>query len=172
MDEKESDENRSTFAASFKEVTPSPDLVVSDRNSPSPSHPGSARGREELRFIDAVDEYELLALIGEGGMGSVYKAKHKQLGKGVAVKIIRPELVSNETAVRRFEQEAKASRDLTHANSVAVYDFGQTKVGAPYLVMDLLNGKSLADIIKEEGFLDVPPIATCVRLISKAQRYR
>lgn len=102
------------------------------------------------------EQYELISLIGHGGMGNVYRAKHKELGTEVAVKVIHPQFVSDQTAVKRFEQEAKAASELTHANLVAVYDFGKTDRGSPFLVMDLLDGESMADVISKEGFLDVP----------------
>lgn len=98
-------------------------------------------------------KYKLQALLGQGGMGAVYKVKNRVLGKTFAVKLLRPELVKDEPAIKRFEQEAKAASSLTHPNLVAVYDYGMAEDGAPYLVMDYLDGVSLEAIIKSEGSL-------------------
>ena len=88
-------------------------------------------------------------------MGSVYRAKNKALGTEVAIKVIHPALATDESALKRFEQEARAASTLTHVNLVAVYDYGKTSFGNPFLVMDLLDGISLAEAIRSEGFLDV-----------------
>lgn len=113
-------------------------------------------------------EYELLSIIGEGGMGRVFKARHKQLNKLFAVKLVHPELVANDAAMRRFKLEAKAATDLTHANLVAVYGHGETAKGDPFLVMDLIDGVSLAEVIQKEGFLDVPRALEIFIQISEA----
>lgn len=96
------------------------------------------------------DRYEVLEKIGQGGMGSVYKVLDKTLGKTFAVKILRYELAQDKDAVKRFTQEAEAASRLTHANLGNVYDQGKTGSGAPYLVMDYLNGLSLSDVIRNE----------------------
>jgi serine/threonine protein kinase len=113
---------------------------------------------EELRRLEAqlvgkpfADRYEILSLIGEGGAGLVFKARHVHMNRFVAIKIIRPELVSNQTALQRFKQEAKAISAISHQNIVAVHDFGITSDEMPYLVMDLIEGISLADLIRAEG---------------------
>ncbi len=99
------------------------------------------------------DRYEIVSIIGEGGMGLVYKARHVLMNRYVALKIIRCELVANLTLMQRFQQEAQAVSKLQHLNIVTVYDFGVTPEGTPYLVMDYLNGRSLSDIIVENGRL-------------------
>ena len=100
------------------------------------------------------DDYEVLGLLGQGGMGVVYKVRDRKLNKVFAVKVLNPNLVEDSQSVKRFEQEAKAATALTHVNLAAVYDYGMGKQGAPYLVMDYLDGASLADLIVKEGFLD------------------
>ncbi len=102
------------------------------------------------------DYYEVISLIGEGGMGAVYKVSDKRLNKLFAVKILRPELLQDDNAVNRFEQEAKAEKVLTHVNLVSVYDYGVGKQGTPYLVMDYIPGKNLGDLIAEQGYIEVP----------------
>lgn len=102
------------------------------------------------------DQYEVLELLGRGGMGAVYKVRHRELDKIFAVKILKPELLKERANLKRFKQEAAAASKLTHANLAAVYDYGTGKAGAPFIVMDYLDGRSLDKIIKEEGFLDAP----------------
>jgi serine/threonine protein kinase len=104
--------------------------------------------RNDLKIGDVVaDRYEILSILGEGGMGLVYKARHKLMNRMVALKVIRAELVSNLTLMQRFQQEAMAVSKLQHPNIVTVYDFGVTEDGLPFLVMDYLDGNSLAEMI-------------------------
>lgn len=100
------------------------------------------------------NRYKIGDLIGVGGMGAVYKAYDPQLDKTFAVKILQSELAADPNAVKRFEQEASAMCGLTHANVVAVYDYGVSKDGAPYIVMDYLDGMGLDKMIESEAYLD------------------
>ena len=102
------------------------------------------------------DKYEVLGLLGKGGMGAVYKVRDRELNETFAIKVLNPKLVDDKMSVKRFEQEVKAASNLTHANICAVYSYEMGKEGTPYLVMDSLVGANLADIIAKESFLDVP----------------
>jgi len=94
--------------------------------------------------------YMILELIGVGGMGRVYRAEQKALGRTVAVKIIHPHLLGDESASVRFITEARAASRLNHPNIVSVFDFG--KSGSQlYLVMEFLRGRDLARVDYEEG---------------------
>lgn len=104
--------------------------------------------------IDLGERYEVLEVIGYGGMGTVHRARDKVLGKEFAIKVLKDELAADESAIKRFEQEASAASDLTHANMLAVYGHGKTSAGSHYIVMDLLEGESLAQLLKREGSLD------------------
>jgi len=90
--------------------------------------------------------YHILDLISVGGMGRVYRAEQAALGRTVAVKIIHPHLLSDENSALRFMTEARAASQLNHPNSIAVFDFGRTDDGQPYLVMEFLRGKDLARV--------------------------
>jgi serine/threonine protein kinase len=79
--------------------------------------------------------YEVLALIGAGGMGEVYRARDTRLGRDVAIKVLQVEFAANPDRLRRFEQEARAVAALSHPNVLAVYDVG-TFEGAPYIVTE------------------------------------
>jgi serine/threonine protein kinase len=101
------------------------------------------------------DRYDVSSIIGEGGMGTVYRVTDRKLNKELAVKVLRLELAQDQEAVQRFEQEAKAAAGLTHPNLVAIYDVGMTPGGAPYLVQDYIEGKNLAQEIQAQVYLDV-----------------
>lgn len=90
-------------------------------------------------------KYRLEQLIAHGGMGSVYRATHLTLERPVAIKILRPELLSDATARERFNREARAAARLKHPNIVAVYDSGHLPNGSAYLVMELIEGRSLRE---------------------------
>lgn len=93
-------------------------------------------------------------LIGAGGMGSVYKAEDASLKSTFAIKVLRPELAKDPIACSRFEHEANSVQNLTHPNIVAVYEYGISQSGAPYIVMDYVEGKSLEEILEENVFLE------------------
>ncbi|MEA2203435.1 MAG: eukaryotic-like serine/threonine-protein kinase [Blastocatellia bacterium] len=88
--------------------------------------------------------YEIRALIGAGGMGEVYRATDKSLGRDVAIKVLPPDLSLNADRLQRFEQEARATSALNHPNIVAIFDFGNYQ-GSPYIVSELLTGETLRD---------------------------
>ena len=98
--------------------------------------------------------YRVEALVGEGGMGSVYSATQLSVNRSVALKILRPEYASNLEQVRRFQTEARAASSLDHPHTIRVIDFGQSDDGALYLVTELLEGETLSDLIAREGALD------------------
>ncbi|MGD9679713.1 MAG: protein kinase [Candidatus Obscuribacterales bacterium] len=95
--------------------------------------------------------YEVLSRLGEGGMSVVYKAHHLLLDKPVALKFIKPGLITDDRAVMRFQQEARAASELSHPNVCSVKDFGILESGQPYIVMDYLDGSSLQEIIEDRG---------------------
>ena len=99
--------------------------------------------------------YEILSVIGHGGMSVVYKARNRAVGSIVAVKTLKHDLISDEELFARFCQEAKAVQTLTHPNILAVHEFGVTLTGQPFIVMDYLDGVTLSDVIDEEGRIGV-----------------
>lgn len=101
------------------------------------------------------DRYEILSILGEGGMSIVYKARHLYMERTVAVKLLHEHIVSDDTARLRFQREAQAVGGLSHHNIIAVYDFGLTKDDQAFIVMDCLEGLSLADILEKERRLGV-----------------
>ena len=99
--------------------------------------------------------YEILSILGQGGMGVVYKARHALMDRVVAIKMLQAQLITDSMSVKRFQQESKAASRINHPNVITVYDFGISPTGQPYIVMDCLTGVPLADIIKTDGQVSV-----------------
>ncbi len=91
--------------------------------------------------------YEVSGILGEGGMGAVYRAEQTAMGRQVALKMLRSEFGQDEQLSERFVREARNSARLEHPNTVRVFDFGKTEEGDLFLVMELLSGGELADVI-------------------------
>ncbi len=113
--------------------------------------------------------YELVAKIGQGGMGEVYKARQVSLDRVVAIKILSKALYDNDEFIKRFEREAKAIARITHPNIVGVYDFGQID-GLRFMVNEFVDGNSLAKLISDRLILPaaevVPLIVQCLAGLS------
>ncbi len=107
------------------------------------------RGRADLVGSVVGGKYRILARIGEGGMGEVYKVEHVALGKLMAMKILHRDLSAHEQAVLRFEQEARSASALDHPHIIFVSDFGMASDGSLYIVMEFLVGLDLFDELKE-----------------------
>lgn len=101
------------------------------------------------------ERYRLGPVIGAGGMGIVYKARHVQLGTWVAFKVIRPDIARNSSIWRRFSREARALAALHNKHVVRVHDAGTLASGLRYFVMELLEGIDLRRLLLEEGALEV-----------------
>jgi serine/threonine-protein kinase len=95
--------------------------------------------------------YRVRALLGEGGMGMVYEGVHGELGRPVAIKVLRPAWASDPGAVERFFREARAASGLGHPNICDVYDLGRLDNGRPFMVMPKLEGRDLAGLLEEDG---------------------
>lgn len=111
--------------------------------------------------------YELLEKIGDGGMAVVYKAKDKLLNRFIAVKILRPEFTKDAAFVENFKRESQAAAGLSHPNVVGVYDVGR-EGNINYIVMELIEGKTLNEIIKEEAPMDYRKVIDITKQVASA----
>ena len=93
--------------------------------------------------------YEILQLLGEGGMGAVYKARDRELDRPVALKLIRPEMASSPSILARFKQELLLARQVTHKNVIRIYDLGDAD-GVKFITMEFVEGRDLRSLIQEK----------------------
>ncbi len=100
------------------------------------------------------NRYRIDALLGEGGMGEVYRAEHIQIGRKVAIKVLHPLYSNEEEVLERFKREARAATAIGHPNIVDVTDSGTTPDGRAFFVMEVLEGMELADIIIDNKWMD------------------
>ncbi len=138
-------------AQHLENAEPQPKLKVAPSEQPHIETPTN-RIVSESSF--EINDYELGALIGQGGMGAVYRAHHKAIDKTIAVKFLHKALAQDPVNVQRFRQEVKAASLLTHPNLIAVYDSGIAEDGTPYLVMDHVDGETLDVVLRREGFIN------------------
>src|SRR6267154_5333283 len=96
------------------------------------------------------DRYEILQLLGQGGMGAVYKARDVELERLVALKLVRPDLASHPEILRRFKQELILAREVTHPNVIRIFDLGQAS-GVRYITMEYVEGRDLRALLHEKG---------------------
>jgi serine/threonine protein kinase len=101
------------------------------------------------------EKYQLIETIGSGGMGVIYKAQNQILNKTVAIKTLHAHLITPES-LQRFQREGKAAGNLRHPNIITVYDLGITDQGTAYMVMEFLEGRTLSQILKQDGALNLP----------------
>ena len=121
-----------------------------------PAHVLQKVGRR-LREAQELGAYHLVELLGRGGMGEVWRAEHRLLARGAAIKLIRPEVLGasgsaeGRIMLRRFEREAQATAALSSPHTIRLFDFGVTHEGTFYYVMELLSGRDLESLVREFG---------------------
>lgn len=101
-------------------------------------------------------KYEILARIGIGGMGAVYKGRHVTFNELCAIKVVNDSIAGDKNFLQRFQTEAVVTRKLRHPNAVRVDDFDYTDDGRPFIVMELVEGRNVGEILQSEGPLQVP----------------
>ena len=154
-------------------ITPPGAQVASDRTIDNvsgwsvPSAAGPARSSSPLEPGRVLgNRYEILQLLGEGGMGAVYKARDRELDRLVALKVIRPELAQDASALHRFKQELILARQVTHRNVIRIFDLGEAD-GVKFITMDYIDGRDLKSLLREKGKL---PPAEAVGIIEQICR--
>jgi serine/threonine-protein kinase len=121
-----------------------------------PAHVFHRLGRR-LREAQELGSYELIERLGEGGMGEVWRARHRLLARHAAIKLVRPQVLGAgtdaeaRTILRRFEREAQATAALSSPHTIRIFDFGLTDDGTFYYVMELLAGRDLESLVREFG---------------------
>jgi serine/threonine protein kinase len=142
--------------------------------SASPSRPSSAFDvpadslGTKLSEGTKVGEYQILARVGEGGMGTVYSAVHPIIGKKVAIKVLAARLAKNKNAIRRFVLEARAVNDIQHPGLVDIFSFGRLTDGRHYYVMEFLEGQNLGDVLGERGCIPMSEALPIFREVGRA----
>src|SRR4026207_181986 len=113
-------------------------------------------------------KYRIDARLNEGGMGTVYRGTHGLLDKTAALKAPRPSIAAHEKVVGRFSREARAASRISHPNALSVTDFGEDESGHVFLVMEFLSGKTLKQLIRDEGPLPLARVVDITRQVGDA----
>jgi serine/threonine protein kinase/tetratricopeptide (TPR) repeat protein len=111
--------------------------------------------------------YQVLRILGQGGMGAVYQARDQELDRIIALKVIRPELASNPDILARFKQELILSRNITHKNVVRIFDLGEAE-GTKFITMEFVEGEDLRSVLRREGKFSAKEAVTVVQQICRA----
>jgi serine/threonine-protein kinase len=120
------------------------------------------KGPRQVRAGDTLGRYEIGDELGEGGMATVFRARDRELRRDVAVKVLFPHLARRSDVVRRFQREARAAASLEHANILRIYDVGGAEGDdPPYIVMELIRGRTLLQEIEARGAM-LAEVAACI----------
>ena len=135
--------------------------------TPRPSSEAAAKGQLEPGFLLA-ERFEILALLGQGGMGAVYKARDNELERLVAIKLIRPELASHPEILRRFKQELILAREVTHRNVIRIFQILARRRESKFITMEFVEGRELRGLFHENGKLTVDEAVPIILQIAAA----
>jgi serine/threonine protein kinase len=113
-------------------------------------------------------KYRIEERLSGGGMGTVYRGTHVLMDKTVAIKVLRPSLAADEKIVARFSREARAASRISHPHALSVTDFGEAENGVVFLVMEYLSGRTLKELIREEGPMQLPRAVEILRQVGGA----
>jgi serine/threonine protein kinase/Flp pilus assembly protein TadD len=111
--------------------------------------------------------YQVLRILGQGGMGAVYQARDQELDRTIALKVIRPELASNPSILARFKQELILSRNVTHKNVIRIFDLGEAE-GTKFITMEYVEGENLRGILRRKGKFHSKEAVTVIQQICRA----
>ncbi len=121
---------------------PAPPRIQRPQSNPSMLQPGAILGQR----------YEILQILGEGGMGAVYKARDRELNRMVALKVIRPDLAGSQAIIDRFKQELLLATQVTHKNVIRIYDLSEAE-GMKFITMEFVEGEDLRGLMQKKGKL-------------------
>src|SRR3989441_6901260 len=136
---------------------------------PRAPRPVSQSGGQFVLYPGTVlgQRYEILQILGEGGMGSVYKARDRELNRMVALKVIRPDLAGNQSIIDRFKQELLLSHQVTHKNVIRIYDLSEAE-GMKFITMEYIEGEDLRALIQEKHKLSPEAAVEIMQQVCRA----
>ncbi|PYV79962.1 MAG: hypothetical protein DMG96_02080, partial [Acidobacteria bacterium] len=140
-----------------------------------PGSPASARFQSEVLSSSTIfspgtllgSRYQILKILGQGGMGAVYQARDQELDRIIALKVIRPELASNPGILQRFKQELILSRHVTHKNVVRIFDLGEAE-GTKFITMEFVEGEDFRSVLRHHGKFSARKAVAVVQQICRA----
>jgi serine/threonine-protein kinase len=142
--------------------------MTTDGHGPTRRIDGGGGGGGDLGPGDRVGRYRIEARLAGGGFGTVYRAVHEVLGRAAALKVLHPALAARRAPVLRFEQEARAAAGLRHPGIAEVYDIGELEDGRPFIALELLPGRSLADHLADRGALPIDEALAILAPVAEA----
>jgi eukaryotic-like serine/threonine-protein kinase len=146
-----------------------PSLSKTEPQAAAPQAGRAAGARfDPLVGTTLAERYEIIRRIGEGGMGAVYEGRHSIIGKRVAIKVLLEKFLENEELIARLLQEARLASSIGHQNIVDVTDFGTTRDGRAFVVMEFLEGEPLSELIMRDAPLPVERSLAIVKQIASA----
>src|SRR5215469_6218133 len=152
-----------------------PEATVSDSLAESVKSPSNIRRLAQSYTNEAVlqpgdligGRYEILQLLGEGGMGAVYKALDQRVERTVALKLIRPEMASNPAILARFKQELLTAHQVTHKNVTRIYDLAEAD-GIKFITMEFVEGSDLRQLLRDRGKFEPDEAVITIRQVCMA----
>src|SRR5437762_1764119 len=157
-----SGESSSSDAATIADLGPA-------RDSPPPTNQSDALSSSTIFAPGTLlgSRYQVLKILGQGGMGAVYQARDQELDRIIALKLIRPELASNPGILQRFKQELILSRHVTHKNVVRIFDLGEAE-GTKFITMEFVEGEDLRSVLRHHGKFSARKAVAVVQQICRA----
>src|SRR6202142_3406071 len=135
--------------------------------TPSPSLSGISAFLSLQPGVLFGGRYEILGVLGQGGMGAVYKARDRELDRLIALKVIRPELATDPGILQRFKQELILARNITHKNVVRIFDLGEAD-GIPFISMEYVDGDDLRTLLRREGKFSAKDTVPLIEQVCRA----
>ena len=136
---------------------PSSDAPTMQHNTPIPPPSGASSAASSISAFISLQtgsifagRYEIMRVLGQGGMGAVYQARDRELDRIIALKVIRPELATDPAILARFKQELILARNITHKNVVRIYDLGESN-GIRFITMEYVDGQDLRTLLRQHG---------------------
>ncbi len=127
----------------------------------------ASRSARAHAAVHPLSRYEVLSELGSGGMGVVYRARHRQLGRDTALKLLRGDRHNKEDRLR-FDREARLAASLSSPHSVMIYDYGRSEDGEAFCVMELLKGLTLSEVVGRDGFQPIGRVLSIIAQMCEA----